>query len=409
MKKFCLIGALLFVALPMGSTAEVDGATPSTAEAEPQTPCFGDAFRNRVEHGIAGYADVVNIPGISYGIVRGDALIYSGGVGYADRSSKRVATASTPYNIASVTKVFTATLAMMLVNEGALDLDLPISNYLPAFVRMPRDARGRAITVRSLLTHTAGFLKQPPNRRNQKLEGPLDPGLWEAYNVSELYEGLAVTELQTEVGEQFLYSNYGYALLGHIVERVSARPYEQVLRERLLEPLDMPSTAISLNTAQQHQLAAFYWSEDPARTEQRAHARFGEVAGFIGLTSTVRDLARFAAAHLNPSDNPSNPIPRNVITQMQQPRIDLDEDATSKNEMGYGWFLVTQKISETPVILQHFGNVDGHSSGLLLNPAEKIGVIVLQNIGGRDGDVASDYLGFWLIELASKEQKSCRS
>ena len=78
--------------------------------------------------------------------------------------------------------------------------------------------------------------------------------------------------------------------------------------------------------------------------------------------------------------------------------------------MGFAWFLVTeQSAAHAQVILTHNGNVDGHSSGLFLNPAEKIGVILLQNLGGDDGTVAIDHLGFWLVELALKEQNSCRA
>lgn len=405
-----LLTKLVVAALPMASTEGNANKAFTSAIAPRRTQCFADSFRIRIERGLAGFADVIDIPGISVGIVRGDSLVYSGAVGFADRSAKRAATADTPFNIASLTKLFTATLAVMLVNEGTLDLDAPVSKYLPDSVHTPRDARGRAITVRSLLSHTSGLPSNPPNRRNQKLDGPLDPGIWEAYNVSDLYKGLAATTLKTEVGKQFQYSNYGFALLGHVIERVTRRPYEQVLRERLLTPLDMRATAITLTAAQQQELAAFYWSEDLTRTEQHAHARFGEVAGFIGLTSTVRDLAKFVEAHLNTLDSKRNPVPPSVVTQMQQPRFAVGTDAISKTDMGFAWFLNTLKIaSHEQVFVTHSGEVDGHTAEIVLNPAEKIGVIVLQNLGGNDGTMAVDHLTFWLEELALKEQASCRS
>ena len=380
---------------------------PSTAHAQ-NGRCFDVSFRNRVQHGLTGFAEVINIPGISFGIVRGESLIYAGGVGYADRSTKRPATIDTPYYIASLTKVFTASLAMIYANRGALDLDAPVSNYLPYSVRVPSDSLGNAITVRALLSHLSGLPRDPPNRRNQKLEGPLDPGIWEPYNITDLYTGLARTPLRSNVGQKYNYSNYGYALLGHIVERVAHQPYEQALKDQLLSPLGMRSTSITLTATQQKNLAAFYWTEDLTRTEQRARARYGEVAGFIGLTSTVRDLAPFVAAHLNTLSRVRNPMSTTVIAQMQQPAFVIGTDATSRNEMGLGWRLVTAaNLMGAPTIVTHTGNVDGHSSGLFLNPAEKIGVILLENIGGGDGDMAIDYLGFWLIELASREQKHC--
>ncbi|MEO5822988.1 MAG: serine hydrolase domain-containing protein [Vicinamibacteraceae bacterium] len=405
-----VLATLATAAVALVSVSCARAGSDTSATAQSGSPCFAKSFRTRIERGLAGYADVVDIPGISYGIVRGDSLVMSGAIGYADRSARRIATADTPYNIASLTKVFTATLALMFVEDGVMDLDAPVSKYLPDSVRVPRDARGGAITLRSLLTHTSGLPSSPPNRRNQKVDGALDPGIWEAYSISDLYEALATTKLQSHVGTQFQYSNYGFALIGHLVERVAGRPYEQVLRERLLAPLGMPSTAISLSPAQEQQLAAFYWADDTTRTEQRAHARFGEVAGFIGLTSTVRDLARFVEAHLDTLDRTINPVPRTVATHMRQPRRALPADATSTHDIGFAWFLVTPKrTTGAQTIVTHSGEVDGHTSGLFLNPAEKIGVVLLQNLGGDDGTAAIDHLGFWLTDLAVAEQHACQS
>lgn len=171
----------------------------------------------------------------------------------------------------------------------------------------------------------------------------------------------------------------------------------------------MPATGVSLSPAQQRQLAAFYWTGDTTRQEQTAHARFGEVAGFIGLTSSVRDLATFASAQLDAVAGTDRPLPRGVITRMQQPRLVVEEDATSRNEMGFAWFRITDKRADAQSILTHAGEVDGHSSGIFLEPSEKIGVVLLQNLGGDDGATAIDYLGFWLIELAAKEQRNCRA
>jgi CubicO group peptidase (beta-lactamase class C family) len=372
------------------------------------TSCFGSGFSQRVMHGIAGYADVVDIPGISIGIVSADSLVYAAAHGYADRSSKTLATPDTAFNIGSLTKVFTATLALMMTEEGALDLDAPVSRYLPASVHVPDDSAGRAITSRQLLSHTSGLPRDPPNRRNLKVDGPVDPGIWEAYNISDLYSALAVTKLSGGTGQQHLYSNYGYALLGHVLERIAARPYETVLRERVLGPLNMKQTSITLRPEQQQKLAAFYWSEDVKRVEQRVHASYGEVAGFIGLTSTVTDLAKLVGAHFGGTRNPVNPVTRGVAESMAQPQFLLMADPLGHDDVGLGWFRM-ELVDETPhkVILLHTGDVDGHSSGLYLLPREKIGVIVLQNLGGLDGGRGIEQFGFWLLRLSSQELSRC--
>ena len=239
-------------------------------------PCFTNDFRTEVRGAIAGYATIAGIPGVSVGVVVRDALVYEDGVGYANRRQRTPATADTPYNVASVTKLFTATLALQLAADGRLDLEVPVARYLPDSVRVPTDASGTAITARHLLTHTAGLPKQPPNRRNQRVPGSIDPGVWDAYEVADLYGALATTTLRTRPGTAMDYSNYGYALLGHVVERVAGQPYEGLLRARLLTPLGMTSSGITLTAAQAQRLAAFYWDQDdvmPRGVRRRARSR----------------------------------------------------------------------------------------------------------------------------------------
>jgi serine-type D-Ala-D-Ala carboxypeptidase/endopeptidase len=385
----------------------------SSGEAEQSravSACFGGRFASRVTQGIAGYADVVDIPGTSIGIVVGDALVYSAANGFADRSKKRPATPETLYNIASVTKVVTATLAMMLADEGDLDIDAAVAGYLPDSVQVPRDSRGDPITVRHLITHTSGLPKNPPNRRNQDPGGPLDPGIWDTYDVRDLYAALAATNLKGVAGEEFQYSNYGYALLGHALERVAGKPYERLLKERILDPLGMASTSITLSPKQQEELAAFYWSADPMRTERLVRAKYGEVAGFIGLTSNVPDLAKFLAAHLGSTRNALNAVPIEMAVAMRQPQIELAVDAQERAQVGLGWFRI-EHLDATPhkTTLFHLGEVDGHTAGVYLVPADSIGVVVLQNLGGSDGQRAIDQIAFWLLERSAEELSRCRA
>jgi CubicO group peptidase (beta-lactamase class C family) len=377
--------------------------------AEPHAAqCFADSFARRVRGAIGGHADIVGIPGVSIGVVANDALVYAGGVGYANKRARIPATADTPYNIASVTKVFTATLAVQLAAEGLLDLDAPVGRYLPDSVRVPHDAMGHSITVRHLLTHSARLSKDPPNRRNQPPDGPIDPLVWEAYNLSDLYQALGATTLAGPAGTTMVYSNYGYALLGHVVERVAGRPYEQVLRTRLLAPLRMTETGITLSLTQTQRHAADYWEDDDARTEQRLHARFGEVAGFIGLTSTVRDLARFLIAHLGTTADGRRVLSREVATRMAEPQLHVETTSGRRYEMALGWFRRTaaDSASATP-LLWHTGELDGQTAGVFLRPQERIGVIVLQNLGGETGGRSIEQVGNWLMRLTQDEVSRC--
>ena len=310
----------------------------------------------------------------------------------------------------SVTKLFTATLALQLVADGRLELDTPVARYLPNTVHVPTDASGTAITARHLLTHTAGLPKHPPNRRNQPVSGPIDPGVWDAYEVADLYRALAITPLRARPGSVMDYSNYGYALLGHVVERVAGVPYERLLRARVLTPLGMTDSGITLTAAQSTRLAAFYWDQDDARVEQAVHARYGTVAGFIGLTSTVRDLAAFLLAHLGTTAAGRAVVAPAVARRMTEPQVQLDStNRTHRVDMALGWFreIALDSRAATP-LLWHYGNVDGHASAVFLRPEEGIGAIVLQNLGGDMAGIATEQIGRWLLQRTAAEITRCR-
>lgn len=380
-----------------------------SARASSAARCFANEFRADIRGAVQGYARVAGIPGVSVGVVVNDALVMADGVGYANRRQRSRATGDTPYNVASVTKLFTATLALQLAAEDRLDLDAPVARYLPDTVHLPTDASGTAITVRHLLTHTSGLPNNPPNRRDQPVAGPVDPGVWEAYEVADLYRGLAATKLRTRPGTAMVYSNYGYALLGHVVERVAGVPYEQLLRARLLAPLGMTASGITLTAAQTRRLAAFYWDQDDARVEQSVHARYGAVAGFIGLTSTVRDLAQFLIAHLGTTAAGRAVVTPDVARRMTEPQVQLDStNRTHRVDMALGWFreVALDSTAATP-LLWHYGNVDGHASAVFLRPQAGVGVIVLQNLGGEMAGIATEQIGRWLLRRTDEERSRC--
>lgn len=393
------------------SLFDAPGAAGQSVHAPDPARCFAADFRTSVRGAIRGYATIAGIPGVSVGVVVGDALVYADGVGFANTRQHTPATADTPYNVASVTKVFTATLALQLAAEGRLDLDAPVARYLPDSVRIPIDTSGTLITARHLLTHTAGLPKQPPNRRNQRVIGPIDAGVWDAYEVSDLYRALATTTLRARPGSAMDYSNYGYALLGHVVERVAGAPYEQALRARLLTPLGMRSSGITRTAAEARRLAAFYWDQDDARSEQQVHARYGSVAGFIGLTSTVHDLAPFLIAHLGTTAAGRAVIAPAVARRMREPQVQLDSaNRTHRVDMALGWFReVALGVPDATPLLWHYGNVDGHASAVFLRPEAGIGVIVLQNLGGDMAGIATEQIGRWLVQRTAAELLSCAS
>jgi CubicO group peptidase (beta-lactamase class C family) len=274
-----------------------------------------------------------------------------------------------------VTKVFTTTLLVQLRDRDRIALDAPVDQYLPAHLETPWRA-GEAFarpTLRQLATHRAGLPRNPPNRRDR----PGSPSVMEPYSIAELYQGLALTTLTFFPGTSWQYSNYGFAVLGHALERATGRPYEALLREQLLRPLGMLDTKISLTAGDLERFAAHYWPKAPRVERQRW--MFGEVCAFAGLTSTVPDLARFVAMHLGATaGQTAGPVRGTSLLEMREPVATFRTD--KRRGVTLGWFFTDHP--QLGRILSHDGEVDGHSAALWLAPQVKTAVIVLANVGG---------------------------
>ena len=376
------------------------------AELGERTSCIEETVEKRIDAGLSGLIDVMNIPGVSVGIVCEGQLAYAKGFGFADRSKSILASSKTEYAIGSVSKTFTATLAIILEAEGTIDLNDQITKYLPSDVVMPVSVSGSdGITIRHLLTHTSGLEGDPPNRRNLTIDSPYDPGIWDRYSISDLYAALGSTTLENPPGSVWSYSNFGFAVLGHVLERASGLPYDRLLRDRLLGPLKMTDTQVALGQRERAQLAAFYWSGDTARLE-RPHANFGEVTAFGGMTSSVNDLAKYVRFFLADKDDSQLLLPRDAIRRMWQPEIAFTDESypqsvfqhqSSSTVMGLGWW-IWQENGKAEVY-EHPGELDGHVAAIWLSPAHDIGAIVLLNLGGPVGANALRYIEGWLIDI----------
>jgi CubicO group peptidase (beta-lactamase class C family) len=316
-----------------------------------------------------------DIPGAAVGVVRDGQLIYAKGHGVRSVERHEPVMVNTLFQIGSITKVFTTTLLLQVRDEGRLALDDPVSQYLPAQVTMPSWRQGEERvrpTLRHLATHRAGLPRNPPNRRDR----PHSPSVMEPYSLAELYQGLAMTTLTSRPGTAVLYSNYGFGVLGHVLERATGQPYEALLHEKLLAPLGMVDTKITLTARDLERFAAHYWPQ--ATRVERERWVFGEVCAFAGLASTVPDLARFVAMHLGAqAGQAAGPLIGTSVREMREPVATLGTD--EKRGITMGWFFTDHpKLGR---ILSHNGEVDGHSASLWLAPQVETAIIVLANVG----------------------------
>ncbi len=220
-----------------------------------------------------------NIPSIAVGIVTRDGLVWSGGVGHADAEGKVPVDASTVYRIGGLTQAFTAELVRSLATSGKLDLDAPVTRYLPSF--QPRNTFGGEITLRQLLEHRSGLVRMPPRGHHADLDSA---------TLAETVTSLNATALVSKPGSAVKYSDAGYAVLAHVLEVVGGKPFDQLLADTVFTPRSMARTSVR---ADKKPLAQATMA--PFDGERFAPAVFDTgVAASMGAQSNVKDLARFA-------------------------------------------------------------------------------------------------------------------
>jgi len=270
----------------------------------------------RIDRALQRYVDENRIGGAVALVLRDGHPVYERAVGWSDKEAGRKMTSDTIFRIASQTKAITSTAVLSLVEEGKLTINDPVSRVIPQFAKTTVASEGavvpakRAITIRDLLTHTAGisYGNEPAIAAQYQAKG-LGPaaGLgWYTADKDEpicsSIERLATLPFVAQPGEQWVYG-YNTDILGCVVERVSGMPLDAFVRTRITDPLGMRDTQFYLPAAQRTRLAAVYASGDDGVIKRAPDGPRGQgnyidgprrsFAGGAGLLSTARDYSRF--------------------------------------------------------------------------------------------------------------------
>lgn len=306
------------------------------------------------------------------------------GYGTLSAEDKRKPDADTVYEIGSISKVFTGVLLADAVSGGHVKLDQPAGELLPADVKMP--SRGeRLITLQDLSTHVSGLPRLP---NNLKMIDPNNP--YADYSVEDLHAFLNAHKLRREAGAKAEYSNLAQGLLGHLLARNQQTTYEKLLVNRVVTPLKMESTSITLSEDQKSRLA-------PPHTMGGEPAHNWDIpvlAGAGAIRSSVNDLVRFMRANLEP---PKNELGKALDLAWQVHQEPLgDEDFA----MGLGWHLAKDGSTRW-----HNGQTGGYHSMMLVNRELSAGVVVLAN--NATGEV--DVLAQDIIRLIAGQKVEPRS
>lgn len=293
-------------------------------------------------------------PAVSAGIVRAGALVWSTHVGSARLDPATAPTDDTQYMIGSITKTFTAVLIMALRDAGRLSLDDRLGRYLP-------QTRHGAVTIRSMLAHASGLQREPVGRIWENLDAP---------DQERLLRELEDAEQVLPVHFAFHYSNLAFALLGQIVEQLEARPWSDVVTERILAPLEMKNTSL----APDEELRALGYLVHPHTGVATLEPQFDvkATAPVGGLWSTVADLGRYATFVADPIEEVLSP---DSLDEMCRPLIMTDVEGWAR---AYGLGFDLQRTGER-VLAGHGGAMPGFLAALRVRRQDRVGAVVFAN------------------------------
>lgn len=373
------IGSLVLVggvAVCVGFTALLpdwlDGAEPPREPEFNDVSAYDDSDILQVEKWLQEQVDLAKYPSLSIAVVRNGEIVYRGVFGFEDVKTSKKATRRTQYHVASVTKAFTASLAVLLHDRGVVDLDQPVAKYLPKDVSISTTPDlGATITLRQLASHSSGLPRGVPGRV-QSVEG------WYQLEPQRLYDHLADVTMEFDPGTGELYSNLGFGLLGHALECAADKPFDDLLKEMICDPLELTRTAIQADD----KLRPATGYGDNGWRLKRSHSFRERLAPSGGLVTSVEDLAKFLAAQMKPGV-----LSKTMLDQLHA-------------EKTLGWS--ESHSDSTGRIVQKNGGRSNCSAWIGFLPEHKVGVAVVTNCGGPNVDP----IGRWLLERSVPDART---
>lgn len=365
----CLAGVLL-PALARAQTAPVP-APPASSQAEAVDAAVQKTMQAR------------QVPGVSVAVVKDGTVVVAKGYGVSDVEKSIKATEHTVYQLASVTKPFTAMAVLMLAEDGKLSLDGKITDILPGL-----PAAWAPVTVRHLLSHTSGIKSYTDVFGEQKVADS------RVFTSAEILALVKDAPLQFAPGEKYAYCNTGYYLLGMIIEKVSGKPYATVLAERIFRPLGMTATSLD-DHADARPVRAKGYATRNGETTPAEHTHPSQPFSAGALVSTVADLATWDIALTG------RKLLKPASYEAMWTPMRLNDGRPST--YGLGWQV---EPFRTRPRQGHGGGISGFSTFLARYPEDRVTVVVLTNQGGgAAGAIANNVAAIYVAALRENAPK----
>lgn len=377
--------ALVFALSVMGQAPNLPAPVPDDKSSPPPAQSSPKAAHEMTASDVEAFLDGIvplqlgrnDIAGATVSVVKDGKLLFAKGYGYADVQSKKpVSAQETLFRPGSISKLFTWTAIMQLFEQGKLDLDRDINDYLD--FKIP-DAFGKPITLKNIMTHTPGFEEQIKDLFDTGTSSPNLGQYLKTHIPGRIYPPGTVPA----------YSNYATAIAGYIVERVSGRPFDQYVAENILQPLKMARSTFAQPLPSQ--LAPLMSSGYRLGSDTAGPFEVVNPYPAGSLSSTGEDMAQFMIAHLQNGQSGDVRILKPETAQLMHSRLFALDDAA--NAMCYGFY---EESRNGHRIIGHGGDTIFFHSDLHLVLDQNVGFFVSYNSAGNSSGLGdSPRINLW--------------
>ncbi|HEX74685.1 MAG TPA: serine hydrolase [Dehalococcoidia bacterium] len=307
----------------------------------------------------------LHIPGMAIAVVKDDEVVLTHGFGVTNIETETAVTPETIFAIGSSTKAFTATIVSMLVDEGKMDWDDAITDYLPYFtLDIESEDENAEVTIRDLLCHRTGFVRMGLLFASGEIPR------------EEVLLAATLAEPWTGFNEKFYYSNVMFMAAGVAAEKAAGTDWDTLIAERIFEPLGMESSSTSLSQAQADSRLSlgYLWDDDLQAYEYKPMRNVDNIGPAGSINSNVVDMAQWVRLQLGLGEYEGDRlISEEQLSETWKSQIEIAEGVS----YGLGWVL--QEWDDQPVV-EHGGNTDGFGAQVALLPESNLGFVLLTNV-----------------------------
>lgn len=334
--------------------------------------------------GLKGFSEYVTkvmtdwkVPGLAVAIVKDGKVIFAEGFGFRDVKKGLKVTPQTLFAIGSSSKAFTATSLGILVDEGKLDWDKPVKNYIPTFKMYDTFATER-MTPRDLVTHRSGLPRHELSWYNSSASR------------KELVERLQYLEPNKDFRTTWQYQNLMFMAAGYLAEQIAGTTWENIVKTRIFEPLGMKNSNTSVGDSQKSPDFSFPYAE---KEEKVVEIPFRDISGAApagSINSSVAEMANWIMLNMNKGKFGDKQIISEAnIGQLHTPQMAMQggilPGLEKFNELfyesyGMGWFIDAYKGR---LLIQHAGGIDGFTAMVSFMPKDGLGAVILSNLNGN--------------------------